>query len=84
MRGVISALETDYPVLTLLKLFPFYRSDLQKKEYGLATPYRVNPLVKFFFRNIMSLPFIPKETHGIDRLIFERGSKSMILVGSGC
>ena len=45
-------------------LFPFYKSDLPKnQEYGLATPYRENPLLKteVFFRKTMSLPFIPAD-----------------------
>ena len=47
---------------TLRMLFQFYKSDLQKtSRNGRATPYRENPLQKLFFRNIMSLPFIPRD-----------------------
>ena len=62
-RGVISALETDYSNIQHFGCYFHFTKAIFRKiqEYGLATPYRENPLLKFFFRKIMSLPFIPAD-----------------------
>ena len=62
-RGVMSALETDYPNIQHFGCYFHFTKAIFRKiqEYGLATPYRENPLLKFFFRKIMSLPFSPAD-----------------------
>ena len=61
-RGIINAVETDYPYWTHYGCYFHYTKALYRKvqELGLSVDYRRNRLLKFFFRKIMSLPFIPE------------------------
>ena len=62
-RGVISALETDYSNNQHFGCYFHFTKAIFRKiqEYGLDTHYRESPLLKFFFRKIMSLPFLPAD-----------------------
>ena len=61
-KAIFSTIETDFPTWTHKGcFFQFTRSIYRKvQQMGMAKAYRKSPMLKFFFRKIMGLAFLPE------------------------